>query len=185
VNTRTPWKTSRCRGYAAATLAGIAERAGVTRGAAYHHFNDKAALYLATIGELWAEAAAPVWATLDGDGPVMERMRRFLVAFFTALERDATLREAFALSMRSAEGFPELEVGLRDKRVMMEGWKRGLVELLAGAKLRDGVSAETAALTIMTSVNGTAATWLACPELFSPADQAEPLAAAILYGITS
>ncbi|MGP3913747.1 TetR family transcriptional regulator [Nonomuraea sp. 10N515B] len=172
------------RGYAAATLAGIAERAGVTRGAAYHHFHDKAALYLATISELWAEAAAPVWGTLDGDGPVMERMRRFLVAFFTALERDATLRQAFALSMRSAEGLPELETGLRDKRIMMEGWKRGLMELLAGAGLRDEVSAEAAALTIITSVNGTAATWLACPDLFSPADQAEALADAVLCGIT-
>ncbi|GAA2871034.1 TetR family transcriptional regulator [Nonomuraea rubra] len=85
------------RGYAAATLAGIAERAGVTRGAAYHHFHDKAALYLATISELWAEAAAPA---------------------------------------------------------------------------------------IMMSVNGPAATWPACPELFSPADQAEALADAVLYGLT-
>ncbi|MFI7700794.1 TetR family transcriptional regulator [Nonomuraea sp. NPDC049480] len=172
------------RGYAAATLAGIAERAGVTRGAAYHHFSDKATLYLATISELWAEAAAPVWGTLDGDGPVMERLRRFLVAFFTALERDATMREAFALSMRSAEGFPELESGLRDKQVMMEDWKRGLMELLDGAGLRDGVSAEAAALAIITSVNGTAATWLACPGLFSPADQAGALADTVLYGIT-
>ncbi|RVX39288.1 hypothetical protein EDD27_1637 [Nonomuraea polychroma] len=112
-------------------------------------------------------------------------MRRFLVTFFTALERDATLREVFALSMRSAEGFPELESGLGDKQIVMEGWKRGLMELLDGAGLRDGVPAETAALAIITSVNGTAATWLACPGLFSPADQAEALADAILYGITS
>lgn len=172
------------RGYAAATLAGIAARAGVTRGAAYHHFGDKATLYLATISELWAEAAAPAWGALDGEGTVMERLRRFLVAFFTALERDATLREVFALSMRSAEGIPELDSGLRDKRIVMEGWKRGLMESLAGARLRDGLSAETAALAIIMSVNGTAATWLACPELFSPAGQAAALADAVLYGLT-
>ncbi|MDP4506161.1 hypothetical protein [Nonomuraea turcica] len=59
-----------------------------------------------------------------------------------------------------------------------------MMELLAGAGLRDGVSAEAAALTIITSVNGTAATWLACPDLFSPADQAEALADAVLCGIT-
>ncbi|WP_127931813.1 hypothetical protein [Nonomuraea polychroma] len=148
-------------------------------------FPGQGRAYLATSSELWAEAAAPVWGALDGDGPVMERMRRFLVTFFTALERDATLREVFALSMRSAEGFPELESGLGDKQIVMEGWKRGLMELLDGAGLRDGVPAETAALAIITSVNGTAATWLACPGLFSPADQAEALADAILYGITS
>ncbi|MEV0820169.1 hypothetical protein [Nonomuraea rubra] len=87
------------------------------------------------------------------------------------------------LSMRSAEGAPELAAGLRDKRAMMEGWKRGLTELLSGAPLRDGLPAEAAALAIMMSVNGTAATWLACPELFSPADQAEALADAVLYGL--
>ncbi|MGN9839657.1 hypothetical protein ACTMTI_16185 [Nonomuraea sp. H19] len=54
-----------------------------------------------------------------------------------------------------------------------------------GKALREGISAEAAALAIITSVNGTAATWPACPELFSPADQAAALADAILYGITS
>ncbi|MGI5281770.1 hypothetical protein ACQEVF_00430 [Nonomuraea polychroma] len=39
--------------------------------------------------------------------------------------------------MRSAEGFPELESGLRDKQTMMASWKRDLMELLAGAGLRD------------------------------------------------
>lgn len=67
----------------------------------------------------------------------------------------------------------------------MEGWKRGLMELLAGARLREGVRVEAAALAIMMSVNGTAATWLACPGLFSPADQAESLADTVLYGLTA
>ncbi|MEU7898714.1 TetR family transcriptional regulator [Nonomuraea sp. NPDC049152] len=170
-------------GYAAATLAGIATRAGVTRGAAYHHFSDKATLYLSAIEELWAEAATPVWSKLDGPEPPLRRIADFLVTFFTALEHDATLREVYALSMRSAEGAPELERGLRDKQAVMEGWRRHMAALLRTVELRPGVSPDIAALTIITAVNGTAATWLACPDLFSPAQQAQPLADAILYGL--
>ncbi|GAA4958807.1 TetR/AcrR family acrAB operon transcriptional repressor [Nonomuraea thailandensis] len=169
-------------GYAAATLAGIAARAGVTRGALYHHFTDKAALCLSAISELWAEAATPVWNKLDGPEPPLRRVADFLIAFFTALEEDATFREVFALSMRSAEGAPELERGLHDKQAIMEGWRQQMVQLLSKAELRPGITPNTAALAIITAVNGTAATWLACPALFSPAQQAQSLADAILHG---
>lgn len=172
------------RGYAAATLAGIAERAGVTRGAAYHHFPDKAALYLTTIAELWAEAATPVWDRLNDDGPPLRRVADFLVTFFTALERDATLRAVFGLSMRSADGVPELARGLDDKRTVMERWKQQLIDLLSTTELRPGITPDTAAVAIITAVNGTAATWVACPELFSPAQKAEALAETIVRGVS-
>jgi AcrR family transcriptional regulator len=170
-------------GYAAATLAGIAARAGVTRGALYHHFSDKGALFLSVLGELWAEAATPVWGPLDGPGPPLRRVSSFLVAFFTALERDATFREIFALSMRPVDGAPELAGGMAGKREVMEGWRRQLAALLADAPLR--VPAEVAALAVISAANGAAATWLACPDLFSPAREAESLAEAIVHGFAA
>ncbi|MFI6903991.1 TetR family transcriptional regulator [Nonomuraea sp. NPDC050394] len=173
------------RGFATATLNGIATRAGLTRGALYHHFTDKATLCLAAINELWAESATPVWSRLDGPEPPVERVGGFLVAFFTALEEDTTFRQVYALSMRSAEGVPELEKGLHDKQVVMEGWRRQLSGLLSTAELRPGVSPDTAALAIITSANGTAATWLACPGLFSPAREARALTDAIVRGISN
>ncbi len=174
------------RGYASATLAGIATRAGLTRGAVYHHFADKAELYLATIAENWGEAAGPVWAHLeDPHLEPGERIRRFLVAFFTAFERNPTLRTTFAMSMQGGE-VPELQVGLDDKRRVMDAWAGQLTELLTAAG-EDGrgtaVSPESGAIAIIAAVNGVAATWLACPDLFSPADQAHALAHAILHGI--
>jgi TetR/AcrR family acrAB operon transcriptional repressor len=55
-------------GFDRATLAGIAEAAGVTRGAVYHHFADKDALLTAVLGDTWDVVAAPVWAALDAPG---------------------------------------------------------------------------------------------------------------------
>lgn len=174
------------RGYAAATLSGIAARAGLTRGAVYHHFTDKAELYLATIAENWGAAAAPVWAHLeDTDAGPQERIRRFLVAFFTAFEKNFALRTTFAMSMQGSE-LPELQVGLEDKRRVMDAWAEQLTVLLRAAGVdRHGelVPPESGAIAIIAAVNGVATTWLACPDLFSPAHQAEALAQAVLHGI--
>jgi TetR/AcrR family acrAB operon transcriptional repressor len=175
------------RGYAAATLGAIATRAGLTRGAVYHHFADKGELFLAAINENWAQAAGPVWAHLDEeDVEPRERIRRFLVAFFVALERDPVLRTVFRLTSQGGD-FPELATGLHDKRRAMDLWLARLTELLArgGTGAGDGPAsprARSAALAIVSAANGAAATWLACPDLFSPADEARPLAEAILNG---
>jgi AcrR family transcriptional regulator len=47
-------------GYAATGREAIVERAGVTRGALYHHFDDKEALFRAVFEELEAEVMATV-----------------------------------------------------------------------------------------------------------------------------
>lgn len=47
------------RGFAAAQLEDIARRAHVTRGALYHHFTGKPALFQAVLGERWDTVMAP------------------------------------------------------------------------------------------------------------------------------
>jgi TetR/AcrR family transcriptional regulator, acrAB operon repressor len=68
-------------GYAAATLEQIAGRAGVTRGALYHHFAGKADLYDALLREQAEQVMGPLLAGLAAEGPPLERLRRFLVAY--------------------------------------------------------------------------------------------------------
>ncbi|PSK86221.1 TetR family transcriptional regulator [Murinocardiopsis flavida] len=179
------------RGYAAATLAGIAARAGLTRGAVYHHFTDKAELFLASIEENWGAAAGPIWAHLDDTGAApRERIRAFIVAFCTALEEDEVMSAAFALSMQGVDA-PELASGLDGKRRVMQAWADQLTVLLAEAAEEEGeeegawpgaVPPESGAIAIISALNGAAATWVACPDLFSPARQARPLADAVLDG---
>lgn len=86
-----------------ATLAGIAEAAGVTRGAVYHHFADKDALLGAVLGETWDVVAAPVWTALDTPGvPLADRLEAFALAWLRALHSDRRFAALMTVSMRAA-----------------------------------------------------------------------------------
>ncbi|WP_327087187.1 TetR/AcrR family transcriptional regulator [Nonomuraea sp. NBC_01738] len=57
-------------GYGAVRLAEIVRAAGVTKGALYHHFDSKSALFKAVLGQVHEEVGAKVAATADAeDGP--------------------------------------------------------------------------------------------------------------------
>jgi AcrR family transcriptional regulator len=59
------------QGYAAATTGEVVRQAGVTRGALYYHFHDKAALFEAVFDEVRGEhieALRAIMATAEGDG---------------------------------------------------------------------------------------------------------------------
>ncbi len=59
------------RGYAAVSVGEVVARAGVTKGAIYHHFRDKRALLAAVVDELEAEMADEIRAVIaDIDDPV-------------------------------------------------------------------------------------------------------------------
>lgn len=72
------------RGFAATGREDIAERAGVTRGALYHHFDSKAALALAVIEELDAELRATVLAAGQRGTDPLDSLRRSCRAYLDA-----------------------------------------------------------------------------------------------------
>jgi AcrR family transcriptional regulator len=57
------------RGFAAVSTGQIVDRARVTRGALYHHFEDKRTLFAAVHEELEAELVARIGEGLAGDAP--------------------------------------------------------------------------------------------------------------------
>jgi AcrR family transcriptional regulator len=57
------------RGYAGTSIEDIIERAGVARGALYHHFPGKDALFAAVYQVVQAEVASAVVAALTADDP--------------------------------------------------------------------------------------------------------------------
>jgi TetR/AcrR family acrAB operon transcriptional repressor len=175
------------RGYSAARLEEIAERAGVTRGALYHHYVDKPGLYLAVIGEVWWEATAPIFTLLEGADPPLERLRRFLIAYTRAIDEDTRFRALLSVVTLKTEALPELAPGLAEKQRALEGWLDQLEGLLTEAEgrgeLRQDLEPREAALAVLCFVNGVTTTAAVSPALFSPAEDASALAGALLGGL--
>lgn len=69
------------QGYAATSTTEIVRAAGVTRGALYHQFEDKAALFLAVYEAVEEELTAQFVELLAGAGDPLEALRRGAEAF--------------------------------------------------------------------------------------------------------
>lgn len=71
-------------GYAAVSLAALTQRAGVTKGALYHHFGSKAGLFRAVVGEVQQDVAARVAAAADAAKDPWSELTTGCAAFLTA-----------------------------------------------------------------------------------------------------
>jgi AcrR family transcriptional regulator len=72
-------------GYAAVSLDEIARRAGVTRGAIYHHYGDKTGLFAAVAADAHAAVAAHVVAAAEGHATPAAQLRAGSHAFLEAI----------------------------------------------------------------------------------------------------
>jgi AcrR family transcriptional regulator len=129
------------QGYAATSTPTIVEEAGVTRGALYHHFPDKQAIFNAVVE---AESAAVAEAIEAADAPTMTALERLLAgaeAYIRAMQAEGRTRLLLVdgpavlgrEAMRQIEGRhgdASLKIGL--EAAMAEGALRSLpVEPLA------------------------------------------------------
>lgn len=81
------------RNYADVTMAEIAEAADVTKGALYHHFPGKEALYLAMMHDFLDETREYLATAVSSEESCRERLRRFTLLFLELpAERQALMR---------------------------------------------------------------------------------------------
>jgi TetR/AcrR family acrAB operon transcriptional repressor len=175
------------RGYAAARLGEIAERAGVTTGALYHHYADKAELYGAVVGELWWEIGGPIFALLEGDDPPFARLERFLITYTRAIDANPRFRALLTVNVLKTEALPELGPGLEEKERAMTGWLEQLRGVLSEARARgelaEGLRPVDAARALLCFVNGITTTVTVSSSALDPSRHAPRLARAILVGL--
>jgi AcrR family transcriptional regulator len=79
-------------GYAAASLDAIVAAADVTKGALYHHFSGKQALFEAVFERVEAEAARTIQAALHDQGDPWEKAMAGLRAFLEVVRQPAYRR---------------------------------------------------------------------------------------------
>jgi AcrR family transcriptional regulator len=154
------------RGYAAVGLEEVAAAAGVTRGAVYHHYGSKAALFEAVHEAVQQEVAAAIEAATDGiedpwaglevgsraflDASVADGRRRIMLVDGPAVLgwsqwRDADARNAVrhldeVLAELAGSGF--LAVGsVPAASVLLSGAMNAAAMWIAGADDRDAASA--------------------------------------------
>ena len=101
------------RGYAAVGTEEIVRAAGVTRGALYHQFRDKEALFEAVVEEVEAETTGRVAAQVSGASDALEELRSGCRAFL-ALCADPQIERILLLDAPAVLGWDRWrEIGLR------------------------------------------------------------------------
>ena len=118
------------RGYHAATVEEIAERAGMTKGAVYYWFRDKEDLACDLQREVWMTIAAEAQRVLDPDANAIDNLKLAFRGYLMSLDDSAQarffLRDCWAVASLDAANREQLEMGVRlVQQLVEEGIRRG------------------------------------------------------------
>ncbi len=175
------------KGYAATRLEDVAEEAGVTRGAIYWHFDSKEALYLQLMEETFERYQEQVRQALQVEGSPLTKIRNLLKELFVMLEDDEDYRAAYTTSLfrtTDADGMQDQftkivtfmgELGRTLGNLIQEGIEIGEID--------PATNPFTAAVALVSYINGVEISWLGAPESFPVKSMADDLADFILKGV--
>jgi TetR/AcrR family acrAB operon transcriptional repressor len=175
------------KGYAATTLDDIAHEAGVTRGAIYWHFSNKADLYNTLVGEVSSRVIPFIEVVIGESGTVLEMLRRMFVGVLAYLEEDDEFRAVQELVLFKTAVTPEMEEGMRKKvaatRSMLDRLTFAIKEGIQKGEIRTDLNPRDSALAMMSFQNGLTMAGLLDPTLFSIKQKAEVMADIFVEGI--
>ena len=118
------------RGFQAATVEEIAERAGMTKGAVYYWFRDKEDLACDLQREVWTTIATQAQRVLDPDATAIDNLKLAFRGYLHSLDDSAQarffLRDCWAVASLDAAGREQLEMGVGlVKELIEDGIRRG------------------------------------------------------------
>jgi TetR/AcrR family transcriptional regulator, transcriptional repressor for nem operon len=99
-------------GYAASGIGTVVARAGVTKGAVFHHFPDKEALAVAWIGDALAPAIHSKWITPLPAVDALDEFKDFCRARCLEMRAGDPLSALVSLSMEVSAGHPAISAPL-------------------------------------------------------------------------
>ncbi len=175
------------KGYQAARLQDIARRAGTTRGAIYHHFENKADLYQKLVESAANQGNVAVQTAVAGGGSFADICRRILVMTMQMLADDPQFRQITALSLFKTGVAPELAAieaeRLQNAEAAVQGIAAYMEYGIAGGEARSDLTPAVLARAFLALQNGLAWLWLANGEFFSLKEEAGAYADILLHGI--
>ena len=173
------------RGVARTTLADIAALAGVTRGAIYWHFSNKADLVQAMLDSLHEplDDLAKASESEDEVDP-LGCMRRLLITLFQQVALEPKIRRINEIMFHKCE-FTDEMCDLRRQRQMASLDCNGRIELslrnaLYRGQLPKNLNTVRAAICLHAYINGLLGQWLLVPDSFALHSEAEALVDAAL-----
>lgn len=152
-------------GVSGTSLHDIAQAAGVTRGAVYWHFKDKADLFNAMMERATLPFEAPFAAAEhDDEGDALERLRALTGAILRQVATDAHAQRVFTIATQMVEYVSELGA-VRERHLQSRERGRKAFEALlrraaAQGRLAEGVSPRHGAVALHALVNGLIYNWM-------------------------
>jgi TetR/AcrR family acrAB operon transcriptional repressor len=159
------------RGVSRTTLQEIAQDAGLTRGAIYWHFANKAELFLAMMDRV----ALPMMARMSAITPAdeerpLEKIRRNTAAALHQIAHDAQSRRVFEIAMQKVEFVDELKSlqarKLAGRKDSMDDLHRLLCLAQEKGQIRPGMDLRAASVGLYALVGGLYYNWLLDPAGF-------------------
>ncbi|MBC7992417.1 MAG: TetR family transcriptional regulator [Rhizobacter sp.] len=159
------------RGVSRSTLNDIAQAAGLTRGAIYWHFQDKADLFNA----MMKRVTLPLEETaLRSDDPALDDPLAYMRSNFTHALRltvnDPQVRRVFEIATHKVEYVEETQA-VRDRHLATRDEcllhaQRGITLAMKRGLLPKRIPARTAAMGLHALIDGLIQNWLLDPEAF-------------------
>ena len=162
------------RGVSSTTLQHIATAAGVTRGAIYWHFEDKASLFNALMerAKMPLEAAMRILERSESDDPLGD-LREYALCVFRLTTEDARMRRAFEISTLKLEYVDEMHAIRERRKLNMKNWSHlaGRLILLGieQGQIRANADPAAVALGVWVLVEGLIRNWMIEPFFDLPA----------------
>ena len=176
------------RGVARTSLVEIAEEAGVTRGAVYWHFENKAHLFHELLSQVRLPPEQLTERLCDpAAGDPLLSLRDLCIEAIENLARDQQRRRIFTILLHRCEFTDELREAERRHNAFIDQFI-ALVEALfalpdSQARLRPGLTPRLAARALHAQILGLFTDWTRDPQLFDPLSDTRALIDALMQGL--
>lgn len=179
-------------GVSQTSLADIAAAAGVTRGAIYHHFADKADLFEAMMQRVFdpvEELVAELQAEIARHGDTLQSLRTLVLSYVERLVRDARYQCIFDIAWHKCE-YVGAMARIRDQHMECGNHYLDIMEsALRIARAQGTIVPETdprqAAVGLMALIDGLIVNWTLNPRMFPLERYVEGIVDTYLRGLGS